>query len=71
MDIKPNVTHPSAREFTLIGLGHAAEQASRLHHSAGLDTFEASQVQHRRQRRMALLLLAALLAALLKFMYVW
>lgn len=71
MDPKPNVTHPTARELNMNGVGHALEQGSRLHHSAGLDIFEISQVQHRRQRRMALLLLTAMIAALLKFMYVW
>ena len=71
MNPKPNVTHPSHRQLNLHGVGHVLEQDARLHSSAGLDTFETSQVQHRRQRRMAMLLLAALIVALLKFMYVW
>lgn len=71
MDPKPNITHPTARELNLNGVGHALEQDSRLHHSAGLDTFETSQVQRRRQRRIALFVLAVLIAALLKFIYVW
>lgn len=71
MDPKPNVTHPRHRAWHVHGVGHALEQSARLHHSAGLDTFEISQAQHRRQRRTALFLLFALIAALMKLMYFW